>query len=114
MYEIYQESKRYYVIMEYCTGGELFDQIIKRVLFSEKEAANILRQVLAAASYCHTKGIVHRDLKPDNIVLSYSEDKNLFEDLQLKLVDFGLASINNDNMLEDTVGTPYYIAPEIL
>jgi serine/threonine protein kinase len=57
---------------------------------------------------------VHRDLKPDNIVLSYSEDKNLFEDLQLKLVDFGLASINNDNMLEDTVGTPYYIAPEIL
>ena len=73
-----------------------------------------MEQILRALNYLHTNNLVHRDLKPDNIVLSYSEDKNLFEDLQLKLVDFGLASINNDNMLEDTVGTPYYIAPEIL
>lgn len=54
---------------EHCSGGELFDQIIKRPYYSERDAAHIMKQVLGAVAYCHSNNIVHRDLKPENLLL---------------------------------------------
>ena len=72
---------------ELCTGGELFEEITKRSTFSEKDAAGILKQVLSAMSYCHSKNICHRDLKPENILLD-SKNNNA-----VKVIDFGTAQI---------------------
>lgn len=69
LYEVFQDEKRYYLVTELCTGGELFDEITNRSHFSEQDAAVILKQVLSAVKYCHTKNIVHRDLKPENILM---------------------------------------------
>jgi calcium-dependent protein kinase len=69
LYEVFQDDKRYYLVTELCTGGELFDEITNRSHFSEQDAAVILKQVLSAVKYCHVKNIVHRDLKPENILM---------------------------------------------
>jgi serine/threonine protein kinase len=58
--------------MEYCSGGELFDQIIKRPYYSESDAAQIMKQLLAAVGYLHSMNIMHRDLKPENLLLESS------------------------------------------
>jgi len=66
-----------------CEGGELFDEIIKRGKFEEKDAAPIMKQILSAIGYCHKKNVCHRDLKPENILLD-SKDKGT-----IKVIDFG-------------------------
>jgi len=60
LYEFYQDAKNYYIIMELCTGGELFDQIINKGSFSEKEATYVMKQLLSAIRYAHNHNIVHR------------------------------------------------------
>ena len=84
LFEVYQDPKRYFIVTEHCSGGELFDQIIKRPYYSERDAAVILKQVLSAVSYCHSMKIVHRDLKPENLLLD-SES----ESAMIKVIDFG-------------------------
>ena len=83
LYEVFEDDKRYYLVTELCKGGELFDEIINKVQFSEKEAATIVQQILQAVAYCHSLGIVHRDLKPENVLI----DKELNN--TLKIIDFG-------------------------
>lgn len=83
LYEIYQDEKRYYLITELCTGGELFEEITKKNNFSEQEAAGIIKQVLSSVAYCHSNFVVHRDLKPENILLD-AKSNNL-----IKVIDFG-------------------------
>ena len=113
LYDLFQDKKFYYLVMEECTGGELFDRIIshiqKKKMFSEKEAAKLIKQVLLALSYCHSIGICHRDLKPENLLFS-SEDK----DASLKLIDFGLSEKFGTSPMKCKVGTSYYVAPEVL
>lgn len=75
VHELYKDQKRYYLVTELCTGGELFDEIAKRENFSEKDAARVILQLLEAIAYCHSKKIVHRDLKPENILLSSAKSK---------------------------------------
>ena len=71
MYEYYESKNNLYLIMEECNGGELFDKIIEHIdneeMYTEKEAAEIILQVMSAIEYCHNKGICHRDLKPENL-----------------------------------------------
>lgn len=94
----------------YCSGGELFEKIQELKNFSEKMAAECLRQILGAINYCHEQGIVHRDLKPENLLY----DSKL-PNAQLKVVDFGVsAKYKKGQVLKDKFGTPYYIAPEVL
>jgi len=69
LYEFFQDHKRYFLVTELCNGGELFERISNEQYFSEQDAANIIKQVLSAINYCHSRNIVHRDLKPENLLL---------------------------------------------
>jgi len=71
-------------VTELITGGELFDQIIKRPYYSERDAAMVMKQVLQAIAYCHGQNIVHRDLKPENLLLENQGDSTI-----IKVIDFG-------------------------
>jgi len=115
--EVHEDIKYLHLITELCTGGELFDRIITKTQseeghFSEKDAAKLVRDILDAINYCHTeKQIVHRDLKPENFL--YLTDK---DDSPIKIIDFGLSRHDDQNMgiMKTKVGTPYYVAPEVL
>lgn len=108
--EIYETPRYLYLVMELATGGELFDAIVKRGMYSEKDAAAIVRQIAEACAYLHSKGIVHRDLKPENLLLS---DKT--PQARVKIADFGLSKVmETSTVLQTACGTPGYVAPEVL
>lgn len=99
-------------MLRFIEGGELFDEIIKRKYMNEQDTAFIVRQILSAITYCHSKGIVHRDLKPENILIdSVTSDGKIY----IKVIDFGAALFFSPKVkISETLGTPYYIAPEVL
>lgn len=108
----WQAADKYYMVMELATGGELFDRIISRGNFSERDAVKVLVMILQAVQYLHKLGITHRDLKPENLL--YYHPGN---DSKLLLTDFGLASSQmsgNDTTMQTACGTPEYIAPEVI
>jgi calcium-dependent protein kinase len=110
IYEIFEDRKKYYIITEFCEGGELFEQITKKGFYNELEAAKIIKQILQAVNYLHQLNIVHRDIKPENIML-LSHTHNL----DLKLIDFGTAvDVPKGKRLKKFIGTSYYIAPEVI
>ncbi|KAK6936391.1 Protein kinase domain [Dillenia turbinata] len=107
---VYEEENYVHLVMELCAGGELFHKLEKHGRFSEAEARFIFRHLMEVVMYCHDKGIVHRDLKPENILLATRASSS-----PIKLADFGLATyIKPGQRLHGTVGSPFYIAPEVL
>jgi len=95
--------------MELVTGGELFDKIVEKGQYTEKEAATTVKKVLSSVDYLHSVNIAHRDLKPENLLLRGDDETDVM------LSDFGLSKIiNQDTMMETACGTPYYVAPEVL
>lgn len=104
-----QTRKYIYLVMEYVGGGELLDRIQSKGCYSEKNAAQLLYNLLEAVSYLHGRGIVHRDLKPENILLTSTDS-----DTDIKLTDFGVAKVVGDEGLQTFCGTPLYFAPEVL
>ncbi len=119
IFEYYIDDHYHYIVTELVTGGELYDTIVKFQKFNEKKAAYIMRQILSALNYLHSHGIVHRDIKPENIlVLKLDKDskKKANEDeVNIKLIDFGASNyIKSNQILTLKVGSPYYIAPEVL
>lgn len=93
-----------------CSGGELFEKISQEQFFSERDAANIIKQVLSAINYIHSHNIVHRDLKPENLLLDKQSDNP-----RVTIIDFGTAGVfESGKKLNQKYGTPYYIAPEVL
>nr|CAB3227513.1 calcium/calmodulin-dependent protein kinase type IV-like [Phallusia mammillata] len=107
--DIYESDTQIHLILEYVNGGELFDRIVEKGFYSERDAANVIQQILEAVAYLHSKNIVHRDLKPENLL--YSDDS---ENAVLKVADFGLSRINDKETMKTICGTPGYVAPEIL
>lgn len=106
--EHFEDENAFYLVTEFLMGGELFDRIVEKEFYSEREARNVVRLLLSAVSYCHDEGIVHRDLKPENLLLTSRDD-----DLNIKIGDFGFA-IRAVDGLNIACGTPGYVAPEIL
>lgn len=110
VYEFFEDPKRLFIVMELCRGGELFDEIVKRSSFGERQAAQIMQQLFSAVAYLHDNNIIHRDLKPENILLEEKHDY-----LNIKLIDFGTAVLHHGNeRVRGAIGTAYYIAPEVV
>nr|CBX25422.1 hypothetical_protein [Oryza glaberrima] len=116
IYEVMGSKTNIYIVLEYVTGGELFDTIVSDSAMvnhgrmREDEARRYFQQLINAVDYCHSRGVYHRDLKPENLLLdSYGN---------LKVSDFGLSAlsqqIKDDGLLHTTCGTPNYVAPEVL
>lgn len=108
-YEAYEDSKHFYIVMEYLAGQNLLDKIGGMPSYDENFVRTVLFQVLSAINYLHSVGVCHRDLKPANIIL-VSDDPDCFD---IKVIDFGL-SCKNEVEMEECLGTPYYVAPEVL
>eukprot|EP01120_Amphizonella_sp_Union-15-10_P015634 TRINITY_DN807_c0_g4_i1.p1 TRINITY_DN807_c0_g4~~TRINITY_DN807_c0_g4_i1.p1 ORF type:complete len:439 (-),score=89.98 TRINITY_DN807_c0_g4_i1:106-1422(-) len=109
LYDVFDEPEHLFLVLEYVTGGELFEQIVSRGHYSEKDAANLIRQILDAVDYMHSNGVAHRDLKPENLLCSGKDNS------EIKITDFGLSkSFSGEVTLQTACGTPDYVAPEVL
>uniref|UniRef100_A0A6B2LBF2 non-specific serine/threonine protein kinase n=1 Tax=Arcella intermedia TaxID=1963864 RepID=A0A6B2LBF2_9EUKA len=106
--DICDTKETLFIVMELMEGGELYEEIVRRKSFTEKDASYIMLQLLRSLDYLHSQGIVHRDLKLENLLLT---KKNA---LDIKLADFGLSKVYTGEAMQTACGTPYYVAPEIL
>jgi len=107
--EVFEDKMKVFLVMDLVTGGELFDRIVEKGSYSEKDAADLIKQVLSAVAYMHEEGVVHRDLKPENL-LYYSPDA----DSKIMISDFGLSKMEESGVMATACGTPGYVAPEVL
>lgn len=110
IFEHFEDERKFYMVMEYSKGGEMFNSIVKGANTNEAMVARTMRQVLSALAYIHAKRIVHRDMKPENILFD-----ELGNEQNLKLVDFGEAIyLDGSDQVVGVCGTSYYVAPEVL
>ncbi|XP_055719212.1 calcium/calmodulin-dependent protein kinase type IV-like isoform X1 [Salvelinus fontinalis] len=108
--EIFETPSEISLVLELVTGGELFERVVEKGFYTERDAADAVIQVLEAVAYLHENGVVHRDLKPENLLYATAAP-----DAPLKIADFGLSKVIDDQVTMKTVcGTPGYCAPEIL
>ncbi|XP_061087689.1 MAP/microtubule affinity-regulating kinase 3a isoform X16 [Conger conger] len=106
LFEVIETEKTLYLIMEYASGGEVFDYLVAHGRMKEKEARAKFRQIVSAVQYCHQKHIVHRDLKAENLLLD--------ADMNIKIADFGFSNeFTLGNKLDTFCGSPPYAAPEL-
>ncbi|KAL2652157.1 hypothetical protein R1flu_020285 [Riccia fluitans] len=108
--EVLASKTKIYIVLEFVTGGELFDKIVHQGRLKEDEARKYFQQLINAVDYCHSRGVYHRDLKPENLLLDAQGN--------LKISDFGLSALpqqyREDGLLHTTCGTPNYVAPEVI
>eukprot|EP00043_Microstomoeca_roanoka_P005124 m.53730 g.53730 ORF g.53730 m.53730 type:complete len:497 (-) comp12819_c1_seq1:195-1685(-) len=107
LYQVVSTPKEIFMIMEYVSGGELFEYIRHHGRLSENESRRFFQQIISGVDYCHRHMVVHRDLKPENLLLD--EDRNV------KIADFGLSNIMTDgDFLKTSCGSPNYASPEVI
>ena len=110
LFEVYEADKHVHLVLEVLEGGELLNRIRNKGSYTEADAIKLMRNILKAMAYLHSKGIVHRDLKPDNLLLASSDD-----DYSVKIADFGLATfVEPGAKLSLPCGSPGYVAFELL
>ncbi|NXY20815.1 KCC1G kinase, partial [Atrichornis clamosus] len=107
--DIYESTTHFYLVMQLVSGGELFDRILERGVYTEKDASMVIHQVLTAVKYLHENGIVHRDLKPENLLYLTPEENS-----KIMITDFGLSKMEQNGIMSTACGTPGYVAPEVL
>ncbi|XP_012723587.2 MAP/microtubule affinity-regulating kinase 4 isoform X5 [Fundulus heteroclitus] len=106
LFEVLETDRTLYLVMEYASGGEVFDYLVSHGRMKEVEARAKFRQIVSAVHYCHTKNIVHRDLKAENLLLD--------ADANIKIADFGFSNeFTLGNKLDTFCGSPPYAAPEL-
>lgn len=107
LYQVISTPNDIFMIMEYVSGGELFDYIVKNGRLGEDEARRFFQQIVSGVDYCHRHMVVHRDLKPENLLLDHN--------LNVKIADFGLSNMMMDGeFLRTSCGSPNYASPEII
>ncbi|KAK9029691.1 hypothetical protein V6N11_026797 [Hibiscus sabdariffa] len=108
LHEVLASRTKIYIILEFISGGELFDKIVRCGRLPENECRLYFQQLVDAVAHCHSKGVYHRDLKPENLLLDSRGN--------LKVSDFGLSALPQQGvgLLHTTCGTPNYVAPEVL
>ena len=106
LYDFFDEPKTFYLVMELLSGGELFDRIVQKSYYNEKEARMTCKILLEAVAFCHDRRVAHRDLKPENLLLLSETD-----DSSIKIAEFGFAKVVKEPMsLKTQCGTPVSIA----
>ncbi|KAH6762653.1 phosphoenolpyruvate carboxylase kinase 1 [Perilla frutescens var. hirtella] len=106
LHDVYENDDYLHLVTDLCDGGDLYDRLSSGCRFSERDAAAIFKQLMVAIAFCHRVGVAHRDVKPDNILFDSRG--------RLKLADFGSAELFGVSEMSGVVGTPYYVAPEVL
>ncbi|XP_052631502.1 5'-AMP-activated protein kinase catalytic subunit alpha-1-like isoform X1 [Harpia harpyja] len=107
LYQVISTPTDIFMVMEYVSGGELFDYICKNGRLDEKESRCLFQQILSGVDYCHRHMVVHRDLKPENVLLDAH--------MNAKIADFGLSNMMSDGeFLRTSCGSPNYAAPEVI
>jgi serine/threonine protein kinase len=110
IFEVLASKTKIYLVLEYVTGGELFNKILNQGRLREDQSRKYFQQLIDAVDYCHSRGVYHRDLKPENLLLDAAGN--------LKISDFGLSALPQqfraDGLLHTTCGTPNYVAPEVI
>mmetsp|Transcript_4166 Transcript_4166/g.6198 ORF Transcript_4166/g.6198 Transcript_4166/m.6198 type:complete len:251 (+) Transcript_4166:28-780(+) len=110
LYEIWEWKEVCFLVLEYCEGGELFQHIIDNKCLSEEITAYVMKQLFSALEYLHSKKISHRDIKPENFMLHKKNDLSC-----VKMIDFGLSKdFSASQTMVTMIGSPYYIAPEVI
>lgn len=106
MFEVLETDRVLFLIMEHASGGEALDFVVTHGKMSEDRARMFFQQIVSAIAHCHKNNIAHRDLKAENLLLD--------GDLNIKIIDFGLANIISDKKFLTPCGSPNYAAPEII
>ena len=112
LFEFYSNKEEYAMILELCSGGELYKEIVQKGPFDEGYTSYVMYQIFSAINYCHKMHIIHRDLNPENILIV---DKNDLKYPRIKICDFGTSKMFEKGLMQkNIVGSLYYIAPEVL
>ncbi|KAG0235424.1 hypothetical protein BGX31_004238 [Mortierella sp. GBA43] len=107
LYDVYETENELFLVMEYVSGGELFNYLLKKHRLGEDEALRLFQQIIIGLAFCHKRKICHRDLKPENLLL---DDR-----MNIKIADFGMASLQKTgSLLETSCGSPHYASPEVV
>ena len=107
LHDFFWDEKNFYLVLDFCPGGELFDYIVQHDRLDEDVAAVVFKQIVDAVAYCHDQGVAHRDLKPENVLIEKWP--------KVKVSDFGLCGyIRPDELMKTFCGSPLYCAPECL
>ncbi|KAL1546131.1 calcium/calmodulin-dependent protein kinase [Salvia divinorum] len=109
LHDVYDNDDYLHLVTDLCDGGDLYDRLSSSPRFSERDTAAVASQLMSAVAFCHRAGVAHRDIKPDNILFDSRG--------ALKLADFGSAEVFGaaaEEEMSGVVGTPYYVAPEVL
>ena len=111
--DFYPSPEKYHIVMELARGGDVFDRLAKRKVYTEKHARDLAKRMLESIQFLHERGIAHRDIKPENLLLMDEHS-----DTQLKLADFGFARKfdmeNPDGSMQTKCGTPAFVPPELV